>query len=85
MAAVAPEGNDCHVPRMFDLMSGPNAPVARAFQWCQWEVRACDLAGAPYSEPQDLRDSAVRRSIEEEALASDVLWWAMSCETLSRI
>ena len=27
-------------PLMFDLMSGPNAPLMRAFQFCGWRGRA---------------------------------------------
>jgi hypothetical protein len=76
------DGEDCPKPPLaIDLMSGPNAPVAKALEWIGWEVMAFDIA---ISVDHDLRDTALQEDIREVAPDASCVVVGMDCRTYSR-
>ncbi len=59
---------------MLDLYCGPNAPLAKAFNWCGWRVVT----------PVDLERDAERQAIAGFFLQTSCIASAMSCATKSR-
>ena len=62
-------------------MSGANAPVAKALQWCGWDVMAYDWE---ISAEHDLGDKNLQQKLLAEVNGVDFWMVAMDCGTLSR-
>ena len=66
---------------MADLMSGPNAPLTRAFLWCGWRCITVDwLLDDSHDLANPLRQASLAAQLEEV----DVIGAAMDCSTKSR-
>jgi hypothetical protein len=62
-------------------MSGGNAPVAKALQWCGWDVEAYDWA---ISAEHDLGSESLQQKLLGDIGKVDFWMVAMDCSTLSR-
>jgi hypothetical protein len=67
---------------MMDIMSGPNAPVTRACQWCGWAaVPPIDIKIDP---GMDIDSKPVQDAIRQELASVHFVMMAIECSTKSR-
>lgn len=66
---------------MVDLMSGINAPVARALEWCGWSVLPLDIS---ISTQHDLHNQELQAHLLEIVGKVDMWMVGMDCGTFSR-
>ena len=71
----------CSAPLMADLMSGPNAPLTKAFLFCGWQCIPVDWLLDP---SHDLSHPARQASLSEQLKTVDFIGAAMDCSTKSR-
>ena len=58
---------DPYAPLMADLMSGPNAPLTRAFLWCGWRCITVDwLLDDSHDLANPLRQASLAAQLEEQ-------------------
>ena len=77
------ESADQHdTPLMFDLMSGPLAPLKQAFVFCGWRATPVDYL---INKKQDLADTAFQAKLHEELKHAVFIAAALDCSTKSRI
>ena len=68
-------------PVMADLMSGPNAPLSKAFIFCGWQTISVDwLVGSSHDLSHPLRQSSLHQQLQ----TVDFLLAALDCSTKSR-
>ncbi len=63
-------------PFMVDIMSGPNFPLAKAFEMSGWRIRAADLL---FSKEHDLLKLDKQEVIRKHPKQADFIWAAMDC------
>ena len=68
-------------PLMADLMSGPNAPLTKAFIFCGWRCITVDWL---LDSSHDLANPARQASLAAQLQAVDFIGAAMDCSTKSR-
>ena len=69
-------------PFMVDIMSGPNYPLAKAFEMAGWNIFAIDLLFGPEHDLSNL-DNQVE--IRKRLKKADFIWAALDCSDKSRI
>ena len=69
-------------PFMVDLMSGPNYPLARAFQMAGWRVHVVDIL---FGKEHDISELDNQEVIRKHLKESDFIWAALDCSDKSRI
>ena len=67
---------------MVDIMSGPNYPLARAFEMAGWRIFAVDLL---FGEEHDISKLSNQETIREQFKHADFIWAAIDCSDKSRI
>ena len=72
---------DREKPVAWDVMCGPNYPVAKALRWCGWEVEVFDTLISP---DHDLLKKELRNRLLEEVDNVDALFAANDCSTFAR-
>ena len=76
---IPPQGDK---PLMADLMSGPNAPMTRAFLSCGWRCITVDWLIDP---SHDLSNPHRQKSLSTQLQSSCFIAAALDCSTKSRI
>ena len=66
---------------MIDIMSGPNAPLAKAFVMAQWRTAPIDRV---FGANHDLADPEVQARVHGIISGADFVWAALDCSTKSR-
>ena len=88
LSLVDPVGDTARKPVFLDVFSGLNAPLAKAFLWCQWEVVTPIDIKIEIDQDLDVSRPSVRRAIRRaiHAVLPQVVLisGAMSCATKSR-
>ena len=69
-------------PFMVDIMSGPNSPLARAFEMAGWHIFAVDLL---FGEEHDISKLSNQETIRKQFKHADFIWAAIDCSDKSRI
>ena len=75
-------------PLMLDVFSGPNTPLAKAFEWCGWRTISFDRKIQNPSEKArnfDLSSSEGQQELEKESKEAAFMAVAFDCSTKSRI
>ena len=67
---------------MVDIMSGPNYPLARAFEMAGWRTFAIDLL---FGENHDLSNISNQMSMRKQFTQADFICAAIDCSDKSRI
>lgn len=70
-----------HTPLMADLLSGPNAPITKAFLFCGWRCLPVDWLLDP---SHDLSNAGRQESLAQQLSQVDFICAAMDCSTKSR-
>ena len=76
------EDNQDSEPYMVDIMSGPNYPLAKAFQMAGWRTFAVDLL---FGKDHDLSKLENQEVIRKRLKGADFIWAALDCSDKSRI
>ena len=74
-------GNPDGAPLMADIMSGPTAPLTKAFLFCGWRCLPVDWLIDP---THDLAHPARQASLSEQLQSVDCICAALDCSTKSR-
>ena len=69
-------------PFMVDIMSGPNYPLAKAFEMAGWRIFAVDLL---FGEGHDLSKLDNQEKIRGHLKQADFMWAALDCSDKTRI
>ncbi len=69
-------------PFMVDIMSGPNYPLAKAFEMAGWRIFAVDLL---FGKEHDLSKLDNQETIRRRLKQADFIWAALDCSDKSRI
>ena len=69
-------------PFMVDIMSGPNYPLAKAFEMAGWRIFAVDLL---FRKEHDLSKLDNQETIRRRLKQADFIWAALDCSDKSRI
>ncbi len=69
-------------PFMVDIMSGPNYPLAKAFEMAGWHILAVDLL---FGEGHDLSKLNNQEKIKGHLKLADFIWAALDCSDKTRI
>ncbi len=69
-------------PFMVDIMSGPNYPLAKAFEMAGWRIFAVDLL---FGKEHDLSKLDNQETIRRHLKQADFIWAAQDCSDKSRI
>ena len=75
-------GEDADLPLMADIMSGPQAPLTKAFLMANWRAIPIDRV---FGEHHDLSDVKVQIDLHKKLKKADFVWAAFACDTKSRI
>ena len=67
---------------MVDIMSGPNYPLAKAFEMAGWRIFAVDLL---FGKEHDLSKLDNQETIRRRLKQADFIWAALGCSDKSRI
>jgi hypothetical protein len=70
------------IPSMVDIFSGPNAPLATAFQMCGWQVAVLDKA---IRSSDDLDSTARQQELRDQVQSVTFVAAAFDCSTKSRV
>ena len=82
LSLVEPVRDTARKPVFLDVFSGLNAPLAKAFLWCQWEVvTPIDIE---IDQGLDVSRPSVRRALHAVLPQVVLIAGAMSCATKSR-
>ena len=78
---VTTESDQDGMPLMADVMSGPNYPLAKAFEIAGWRTFAIDLL---FGEQYDLSKLENQEKVREHLKQADFIWAALDCSTETR-
>ena len=76
------DDQDDSPPYMVDIMSGPNKPLAKAFELAGWRTFAVDYL---FGNDHDLSKLENQEVIRKRLRGADFIWAALDCSDKSRI
>ena len=72
---------DQHAPIMADIMSGPNAPLTKAFIMAGWRTVTFDML---INKDHDLSETECQLMVHNALSVVDFIWAALDCSTKAR-